>query len=322
MKNLLLTIAENYNLSQISLFFSSLRKVNSDCHVVLFYKKIDKKAIRELYEKYAIECIPYYQNRIDGLQYAYLNASLDPIKEKVLSPNSLRYFFYHTYLQNHKGEYETVIHSDVRDVFFQRNPFESINSNALYCFLENDKETIGLNHYTQLWIRHAYGDEILNKLGPNTISCSGFTGGAFQLMQNYFSLMVRELIKFENLGGLDQGIHNYLIYVYKITGLRIVKDDSEILSTISSHKPINEIRLSKYNEVLNKDGNPVSVVHQYDRHWGLLWKYNKRAFLNKKIDYFKQFLLAIKKSKKIKASYIKNLKSVFTDPMTKKYDWH
>lgn len=133
--------------------------------------------------------------------------------------------------------------------------------------------------------------------------------------------MARELIQFENIGGLDQGIHNFLIYTSKIKDLRIVKDDSAMLSTISSHKPISEIRLSKYNEVLNKDGNPVSVVHQYDRHWGLLWKYNKRAFIRKKVDYCKQFLLAVKRNKKISRSYLTNLRSIFLDPMVSRYDW-
>ena len=133
--------------------------------------------------------------------------------------------------------------------------------------------------------------------------------------------MTNEISQFENLGGLDQGIHNYLIYTSKIKDVRIIKDDSEMLSTISSHKPLSEIRLSKNNEVLNKDGNPVSVVHQYDRYWSLLWKYNKRAFFNKKIDYCKQFLLAIKKNKKVSRLYLSNLKSIFLDPMVKKYNW-
>lgn len=117
------------------------------------------------------------QNRIEGTQYSGLQEYLNQITDKVFSPNSLRYFFYHAYLQYHKNEYDTIIHSDVRDVFFQSDPFEFIDSKTLNCFLENGNETIGINHYTQLWIRHAYGNEILNTLANRTISCSGFTGG-------------------------------------------------------------------------------------------------------------------------------------------------
>lgn len=51
--------------------------------------------------------------------------------------------------------------TDVRDVFFQSNPFKNLGK-GLFVGMENPDFTIGTEQYNQKWIIDAYGENFYN----------------------------------------------------------------------------------------------------------------------------------------------------------------
>ena len=229
---------------------------------------------------------------------------------------------YLAYLKAFKDKYENVMLTDVRDVIFQKDPFDFEINNRIYSFLEDKSQKIKDNYYNALWINEAFGKEAFNNIGNNYIICSGVTIGTYQPMVEYLEKLTHYVIDVvKDKGCKDQGIHNYIIYTDQIKDIELIPDDEGAVSTISTHKPIDNIRLNKAKYVKCKQGRIINIVHQYDRHWGLLWKYSKRDYLKRRTDLFKQFLLAVVKAKKLKRSHLKNLWSILFSPMLKKYKW-
>jgi hypothetical protein len=183
--------------------------------------------------------------------------------------------------------------ADIRDIFFQGNPFEIELNTGISFFLEDDEENIGINTHTRTWIEHSYGKKLLLEIGENPISCSGYTIGLRSPIIKYLEKMTSELSKFENMGGLDQGIHNYLIYTKQISDFELIPDDEGDVGTFSYFKNNSLIRFNECGQLLNKVNKPLHVIHQYDRFWSLLWKYNRVYYFRKRWNLFKRFLLKI-----------------------------
>lgn len=315
--NLILTLASSYNFKQLKPFFYTLFSTNFSGDVVLFSHLLSQETTKRI-KAFGVKIIPF------NPEYPYFDdaelAALVENPNQHLSPNSLRYLLYSAYIKKNGEKYANIIHSDIRDVVFQKQPFAT-NLKGLHCFLEDSSTNIIQNEFNKYWIEHGFGIDVLHQIGNNCISCSGFTLSSIQEFTVYLDLMLKYILEIPNVGGMDQGIHNYLIYTGQLPNLHVIKDDEGPVSTISSFKPESKIRLNARKEVLGVDERPVNIVHQYDRYFPLLWKHDKRGFFVKKWNLIKQFLLAIKKSRKIKKQHLSNLQSIIFDKMMRRYQW-
>lgn len=293
-KNLVIGLAAQYSYKDLAPFVESLRRTGYEGDVVWFVSEIDNNALQQL-ERQGVMCIPYRQEHPFFAADTGLPIHIPTeLAQKPLSPNSLRYVFYRAFLKLHPNRYRWVLHSDTRDVIFQRDPFAYYDKPGLYCFMEDLACRIKDNKHNSYWIRFGFGEEMAAKMAHEPIVCSGVTLGSVQEFEAYLDKMVQYVVKLPNTGGLDQGIHNYLLFTSQIKGARVVEDDEGMVTTLTTFKPFSKIRFNDKGQLLNNHGEVLGIVHQYDRHLPLLWRYNKLAFFEKVKNLAKrQVLLAL-----------------------------
>lgn len=187
--------------------------------------------------------------------------------------NSARYFVYQAFLREHGHLFSRVMLADVRDIYFQRDPFDFEMDAELCCFLEDPGKTIGTCEFNAHWIMAAYGPDALQALYDKRISCSGTTIGTVGAMNHYLDTMVEHLIRLNNelpaiaqqLAPVDQGVHNYILNNVSFPSLRYFEnEDGPIMAFV--HKSEVTIQFDDEGRVLNEQGDVVNVLHQYDRH--------------------------------------------------------
>lgn len=115
-----------------------------------------------------------------------------------------------------------VILTDVRDAYFQRDPFVSaVIQNQQYPLMvfEEDPELDNTDWLTQTPVKSCRGIEVAKQISKTRMLCSGSTMGNREGILEYLSVMKEEFDYWKTrdecrLGGSgdDQSIHNYLYY--------------------------------------------------------------------------------------------------------------
>lgn len=291
-KNLILGLASNYNYPTLKPFLQSLKNTGFSGDVVWFINSITEKDIKKI-QDYGVITIPYEQHH----PYFQRNNILHTIiNEKNYPPNSLRFIFYKAFLDKHKNLYEKILHADTRDVYFQDDIFSKPWKDSLYCFLEDESASIASDKFNSHWIRQGFGEKVLLEIGHNKISCCGVTYGSNEKFTSYVDKMCNLITSIDpETGMLEQGVHNYLIYKNLLDNVILVDDDEGEVSTITTFKPKDRVRLDIKKRVINKCNRPVSIVHQYDRSLKLLWLWNKYIYFKKICDLSKKRTLQLLK---------------------------
>lgn len=185
---------------------------------------------------------------------------------KFFHPQISRYFVFRDYLVAHP--YQRVLLSDVRDVLFQSNPFETLPQRGLAVSMESTQYAIAEEPWNSSWIRTGYGNDMLRTVGDNPVSCAGVTYGDGNAMRRYLDLMIDELLSLPwratLRAGMDQGVHNVLLWTGR---LKEVVQLSTLESPVATLNEIGtqNLHFDAQDRLLNGDGSLVSIVHQYDR---------------------------------------------------------
>ncbi len=232
---------------------------------------------------------------------------LESLKGAEWGQSICRYYAYLLLILSHASESDTVLLSDVRDVFFQDDPFLSypfgsvnfINSTTqLLLFSEglNDisrkQATLRNTKGNFRWIKNIYGYKISNLFGDNPVLCSGTTMGTKSGMVYYTRAMLyeahlclrRNANKFDGKrghvcsGGADQGFHNYLYWNNKLNASVALLNAAGPVYTIGvfRDKPVRSLNFERnaLGDVISPRErglqSPVPVIHQWDRHSDLL----------------------------------------------------
>jgi hypothetical protein len=172
-----------------------------------------------------------------------------------------RYFAYREILRA-RPDISRAMLVDVRDVFFQGDPFLLLSEGSLVAFLED--ETIGNCVFNTQWLETIYGHDRTVELASHTISCSGTTGGTRAGLLHYLDLMCREITAAapkQMLSG-DQGIHNHLLYS-ELPEAVLVPNRTGAVQTLHHQK---EFTFDSSGQLLNIDRRICPVVHQVDRY--------------------------------------------------------
>ena len=263
-------------------FVLSLRRTEFDGEVVLFAAGIDRdsrrllassgiglRALRrakvslgertlEPYDPVFDRLHPHYPTVIrqtsrlfrDPQEAAKRMAALVSVRD------TRRFFAYLDYLSKRETSYGNVMLTDVRDVFFQADPFAFDLGGELRCFLEDSGETLGTQPHNRKWLQTAFGDDVLAELGGKPIVCAGVTIGPLPLVLGYLRVMASFLLRLPHQAvGLDQAVHNYVLHKGLVPCARLVPNGEGSVSTLGivpeAHVP----------ELLSS-----AVLHQYDRH--------------------------------------------------------
>jgi hypothetical protein len=185
------------------------------------------------------------------------------------SVHARRYAIYLDYLRPRRAQYDQVMMSDVRDVVFQKNPFDGIASPQCHFYLEAEGRTIGEDPTNSRWVRGCFSAEDADKLAACRISCSGITIGGTDAIIAYLEKMVERVRAmpwriYRQIGhGYDQAIHNYLVHLDPaING--IVVENNRHIATMAL-EPRAAYRLDHDSRIYGTDGRLFPICHQYDR---------------------------------------------------------
>lgn len=232
---------------------------------------------------------------------------LDGLKGNEWGQSTCRYHAYLEFILHFASESDSILVSDVRDVFFQADPFTSptygsenfLNTSVqLLLFSEglNDiseqQATLRNTRANFRWIRNIYGLKKSNLIASNGVLCSGTTMGTKSGMVYYTRAMLyeayrclrRNLKKYDGKrghvcsGGADQGFHNYLFWNNMLnTSVALLNAAGPVYTIgIFRGKPVRSLNFEQ-----NSDGEVISpsargvqllvpVVHQWDRHIDLV----------------------------------------------------
>ena len=176
---------------------------------------------------------------------------------------TLRYHHYQEYLAGLDAEPDCVLLTDLRDVFFQRDPFADPVS-GLELFLEDESVRIGSEQFNSRWIRNLYGSAELERLRGATVSCSGTVVGTGAAVRGYLAEMTAEIARHRRpLGSHDQGIHNALLQRGRFDSARVVPNGTGRVLTLGK---MRSYATAPDGFVLNDDGSVAAILHQWDRH--------------------------------------------------------
>lgn len=171
-----------------------------------------------------------------------------------------RYVVYLDLLEEVGADYDRVLLSDTRDVFFQRDPFAMPLEPGISCFLEAPHMRIRDCPFNSSWIRLGYGEAMFDQLAGRPISCSGVSIGDTAAVLGYLNLMVDEIVELRRqAGGIDQGVHNYLLHTGRLPAAHLVPNGEGPVLTIGYMGEIADA------DLVGPDGLPLPVLHQYDR---------------------------------------------------------
>lgn len=271
-----------YGVKGIMKFAKSLFDTGFDGYVVIatdHFSKVAPAVVEMIRSQYDIEKRLILIN-VDDYRIGFLHD---------MHPKELRYYLYALWSAKFTGEGTKVLITDVRDVVFQNNPFDRVywaeaeRDKDLFFFYESEAITLGNSDYNSKWIKRCFGQDVLSELYDNYVICSGTTVGTAKSIERYSRRMVLEMASNQwtkcRRDTHDQIFHNYLYAKGEFGPVQVFRQ---------GHGPANSIgKTPKYDfidpassTVLNEDGTPSALVHQYDRHVPV--RERVRAFIRNK----------------------------------------
>ena len=264
-KNLIIGGFTNYNYNQLKPWVESINEVcGENTDKVLIVGKTTKETVDTLKEK--------------GFILHFMGETNLPI-------HVARFVFIYDYLLKNSHKYKYVVTTDVKDVYFQLDPFKWLKENLKGRKLVAGSE--GMLYKDEPWgnqnLLQTYGDYIHNLFKDNEIYNVGTLGGEAEyikdLVFNIFSNAVGRPIPI-----VDQAVYNVLINTkpyYDVTLFAQQKDGwacqagttvdpskiKEFRPLLTEEEPIFEDGLVKTggDSHTTKKGTPFVIVHQYDR---------------------------------------------------------
>lgn len=288
-KDLVLGLAEDYEWSSVQVFVDSLQRTAFDGELRLFVAGNSDETMARLRERDVVTQsyrrvrvvrgdrvfhphdppLQRFESKRIARFYPALTRALTLLardraaaRARIAAPISVpsvsRYFRYYRHLARNVDRYRNVMVTDVRDVFFQHDPFAFDIGDQVHCFLEGT--TIGGQRHNREWVERAYGLDVARALADKPASCSGTTIGSSRAMLGYLRAMIEQLVALPQFSGMDQPVHNYLIHTGRLENVKLHENrDSPVatLATVPKEDVINAL----------PDGfDHVNVFHQYDRH--------------------------------------------------------
>lgn len=257
-QNIILGLAYKYKRDDIFIFAESLRKFDITSRVIL----VCEVNPDILFVEYCLK------NKIELISWDYA----EEFDSHLLNE---RFKVYSLIIQSIIPRPDKIFITDVRDVYFQSNLFESVANlslvkninDFLILFSETDNKIFRDCIINSFWYEYAFGKNELRKIRNEKVICAGTIFGDFNSMIKYLGLQnslnkyIRQSKIFGSVLNTDQAIHNYIYYKLKTQLSNIIIDDKSIVSTLSG------LSISEYliKDKIYIKGVASSVLHQYDR---------------------------------------------------------
>lgn len=258
MKNLVMGVAANYDWYTIEPFIRSCKQHCENTDIILF---VDNNS-------------DFTRNTLisEGVILVHI-----PDELKDWNIVNSRWIMYKIFLDRYGDNYEQIFLTDVRNVIFQKNLFETYAGveNFLCCATETENIKNEKEHLTYDSLTHLFGNEVAEKLGDKKIICAGTVLGTLNAVKNLAANMMK-FLKQDSQTGDDQAALNYLIYENQLDIENLIESDCEggLILTSGLFHAVNPIQIQN-KKILRGDGASPAVVHQYDRYPVLVNHVNK-----------------------------------------------
>jgi len=283
-KNLIMAVTSGYTAEDLAPFVCSLRETNFGGDLVIFAANTDNRTRAWLRGQGAkVIRFPYPFNNFTKLRNPlyrmwpvwrrFLGGASSPslvqFTAKWLQNLSImRFFFYRAFLRRHGDEYGCVFLTDLRDVVFQDDPFRDVTPEELRVFLEEPWLRQGKDVNSCRWLSELFGEEIVRQLADTTLICSGTIIGGARRVNEYLDVFMLALARAKSVMrmGMDQGLHNYLLYTGLLEDVTMcVNRECEVL-TMGLINPEEALPRDSAGSLVDALSRPYPVLHQFDRH--------------------------------------------------------
>jgi hypothetical protein len=204
------------------------------------------------------------------------SGSFTPPWNRLQQPNVLRWSLYRKFLERNQARFDRVLMVDLRDVFFQSDPFEHDSMPGLRVFAEEGDFRVCDSDWNARTMKLAFGRKTYRNLSNLRVFCSGAMMGDVSSAQSYlaaYASMLQEL-EFPD-HGTDQAIHIRLVDCLKDNLEKVGNQHGEAIN-LHFVRDLASIPRDADGRFLNAGGKPFSIIHQYDRHPELLREVRKR----------------------------------------------
>jgi len=177
-----------------------------------------------------------------------------------------RFFIARELLRSCSTPPDAVLLSDSRDVVFQANPFETMNT-GLYTGQELNK--LSQSPINAQWIRATYGEAGFDLLKDFPVICSGVTIGGLHSVLAYLDRFCAEISRHALarrsvlIPIWDQAYHNMILRQDPPSDLKLMPWHSQLATVgeVSSEY----LAVQPDGQIMVK-GDVPAILHQYDRH--------------------------------------------------------
>lgn len=278
-KPLILGVIRRLTRKSLSPFVESLRATGyaGDC---VFFSTSTSRGTIDYLRDHGIQTIPFYYPAIRNHQplvygWSVWKLLLTQLRSRELQLKLARFgwdlvfirFLFARNIIQARPEYSQIMLTDVRDVVFQSDPFAWMeDKKGVFCFEEVPGRTIGECNSNSRMVREVFGHQGVDKLRNSQISCSGVTFGTRLELLKYLERFLDLSLAADSLrscSGSDQGVHNWIVHVEKLPDLELIDNEGPVFTMGCVAK--EHIRFNTAGEVVNKQGDAYSVLHQYDR---------------------------------------------------------
>lgn len=283
-KDLIIGGASNYSWDQLKYWVSSIRKSGFKGDVAIVGTNMKKETIDRLTKEGVILSL-----------YGTPQANGDIIAPQNGAPHVERFFYIWNFLDNPTKKYDRVITTDTRDVVFQTNPSEWLDSYLISHYLVASSE--GMRYRNEPWgnqnLLESFGPYFHNKLKGNFIYNVGTIAGEYESVKGLLSFIFHLSVN-RPIPIVDQAVYNFILQQYPFCGdtmfssnrsawaiqlgttLGAVQSGRGDLGAMYQSNPSNYAEIYEDTQpriedgvVLTDDGKPFCIVHQYDRVNGL-----------------------------------------------------
>jgi hypothetical protein len=303
--NCIITLATGYRYEQIQAFFVSARRAGLTARIYLIRSPKDadvrEAAIKDYpnttivkpfqmrFSPFTIRSSPLSQAASYGLAQIMrpLLKNAPTLFEKTadlmactLHPMVSRYIFARDILKANP-QISKVMLTDIRDVIFQRDPFEDVHD-KLHTGLEDKLMNKEPNNIRWVFaLTHDFAT--LQRLLERTIICAGVSLGPADVVRQYLDEFTRQCVaswhRIKSIPAYDQGLHNFVLSGGHTTiPVALEPLGSSLLMTVSNEWE-KYWTLDEQRGVLGQDGRPVAIVHQFDRKHRLIEYFEKQFSL-------------------------------------------
>lgn len=260
-KNLIIGGFTNYGINQLKPWVLSAKEVaGENTDVVLVYGTTSQQTLDWLQEQgvllWPMEQLPY------------------------IPPHVMRFHSLYEFMRNKWMEYDFVVATDVKDVYFQTNPCDEVSRQ---CNFEKGYDLLvaseGLKYKDEPWgnenLMQAYGPYVYEHFKENEIFNVGTFGGKSEYVKDMFFNIYTNAIH-RPISICDQAVFNVLINTQPFKDVVSCSHDWACeLGTIMDPSKIEQFRpnLTFGEPIWNGEQvmvppmgkRPFPIVHQYDR---------------------------------------------------------